>query len=104
MTTHTAHTPTPDDEIPPVSSLELSLWERIRLEPVMVVAVLEAVLVLLATFGLRLSIEQTGAILSLASLVLGLVARSQVVPASRIQTEIVSVETYYEDPLNRSER
>ena len=55
-----------------------NLWGR---EPAMVVAFVQALLVLGVTFGLHLSQEQTGAILAVVSIFLGLVTRSQVTPA-----------------------
>lgn len=55
-----------------------SLWGR---EPAMVVAFVQALLVLAVTFGLNLSQEQTAAILAVVALFLGLVTRSQVSPA-----------------------
>ena len=54
-----------------------NLWGR---EPAMVLALVQAVIVLGVAFGLRLSPEQTGAILALTAVVLGLVTRSQVSP------------------------
>jgi hypothetical protein len=54
-----------------------NLWGR---EPAMVLALVQAVIVLGVAFGLRLSAEQTGAILAVTALVLGLVTRSQVSP------------------------
>lgn len=81
------------DEIPPVSELSgLTLWDRLRLEPVMVLALVEATLALVASFGLELTGEQTGALMAFAAIVVGLIARSRVVPVERIGTEIVSVE------------
>lgn len=55
-----------------------SLWGR---EPAMIVAFIQAVLVLAVTFGLRLTPEQTAAILAVAALALGLITRSRVSPA-----------------------
>jgi hypothetical protein len=54
-----------------------NLWGR---EPAMVLALVQAVIVLGVAFGLKLSAEQTGAILAVTALVLGLVTRSQVSP------------------------
>ena len=56
-----------------------TLWSR---EPVMFLAVLQAGLALLLCFGVRLSPEQTGAIMAFAAAVLGLITRSQVQPKS----------------------
>lgn len=54
------------------------LWGR---EPAMVLALVQTALVLAVSFGLKLSPEQTGAILALTAVVLGLITRSQVSPA-----------------------
>ena len=54
-----------------------NLWGR---EPAMVLALVQAIIVLGVAFGLRLSAEQTGAILAVTALVLGLITRSQVSP------------------------
>lgn len=62
-----------------MSSIE-NLWGR---EPAMVLALVQAVIVLAVSFGLRLSPEQTGAILTLTAVVLGLITRTQVSPASK---------------------
>jgi len=53
------------------------LWGR---EPAMVLALVQTALVLGVSFGLRLTPEQTGAILALTAVVLGLLTRSQVSP------------------------
>ena len=49
-------------------------------EPAMLVAVLEALIVLVVAFGLGITPEQIGAILAFASLALGLVTRALVTP------------------------
>lgn len=54
-----------------------TLWGR---EPAMIVAFIQAILVLAVTFGLNLSQDQTAAILAVAALALGLITRSQVTP------------------------
>ena len=54
-----------------------NLWGR---EPAMVLALIQTALVLGVSFGLRLTPEQTGAILALTAVVLGLLTRSQVSP------------------------
>jgi uncharacterized protein (DUF697 family) len=54
-----------------------NLWGR---EPAMVVAVVQAVLVLAISFGLQLTPEQTGGILAVSAALLGLLTRSQVIP------------------------
>ena len=55
-----------------------TIWGR---EPTMVLALIQAIIVLAVTFGLRLTPEQTGAILTLSAVVLGLITRSRVSPA-----------------------
>lgn len=55
-----------------------NLWGR---EPAMVLAFVQCLIVLGVSFGLRLTPEQTGAILALTAVVLGLITRSQVSPA-----------------------
>lgn len=50
-------------------------------EPAMTIAVVQAVLVLLVSFGLSLSAEQTAAILAASAAVLGWITRSKVTPA-----------------------
>jgi uncharacterized protein (DUF697 family) len=55
------------------------LWGR---EPAMVLAFVQCVIVLGVSFGLRLTPEQTGAILALTAVVLGLLTRTQVSPAA----------------------
>jgi hypothetical protein len=49
-------------------------------EPSMVLAFIQAAIVLAVTFGLQLTTEQTGAILALTALGLGLITRSRVTP------------------------
>lgn len=56
-----------------------NLWGR---EPAAVLALVQAVIVLAVTFGLRLTPEQTAAILALTAIVLGLITRSRVTPVS----------------------
>jgi hypothetical protein len=53
------------------------MWNR---EPAMVLAVVQAVLALVVSFGLDLSVEQAGTIVALSAAVLGLVTRSKVSP------------------------
>jgi hypothetical protein len=54
-----------------------NLWGR---EPAMIVALVQAVIVLGISFGLQMSPEQQGAILALTAVMLGLITRSQVSP------------------------
>ena len=55
-----------------------NLWGR---EHAMVLALVQGLIVLGVSFGLRLTPEQTGAILTLTAVVLGLITRSKVTPA-----------------------
>ncbi len=50
-------------------------------EPVLVYAAVEAIITVAVTFGLHLTAEQTGAILTLTLAVLSLIVRSKVTPA-----------------------
>jgi hypothetical protein len=56
-----------------------TLWGR---EPAMVLALVQAMLALVVAFGLNLAPDQIGASLAVTAVVLGLVTRSQVSPAS----------------------
>jgi hypothetical protein len=49
-------------------------------EPAMVLAFVQAIIVLAVTFGLKLTPEQTGAILAVTALALGLITRTRVSP------------------------
>lgn len=59
------------------------MLERIKDEPVLVVALVEAVLALVVAFGLDLTTEQTAGILLVTGAVLAFVARQRVVPQHR---------------------
>ena len=63
-----------------------NLWGR---EPAMVLACIQAVLVLLLAFGLKLTTDQVAAIVALSAVVLGLITRSQVTPASAPRIDAV---------------
>lgn len=58
-----------------------NLWGR---EPAMVLALVGAVIALGVSFGLKLTLEQTGAILALTQIVLGLITRTQVSPSAKV--------------------
>jgi hypothetical protein len=47
----------------------------------MVLAFVQAIIVLAVSFGLQLTAEQTGAILALTAVALGIITRTQVNPA-----------------------
>ena len=53
------------------------IWNR---EPVLILAVVQAAIGLVASFGLNLSGEQMGAIMAFTAAVLGFVARQRVTP------------------------
>ena len=53
-----------------------------RREPAMVLALVQAVIALVVAFGLSLAPDQIGAILAVTAVVLGLITRSRVSPAS----------------------
>ena len=55
-----------------------NLWGR---NPAMVLALVGALISLGVSFGLQLSAEQTGAIMAVTQIVLGLITRSQVTPS-----------------------
>ena len=53
-------------------------------EPALVLALVQAVLALVVAFGLNLAPDQVGAILAVTAVILGLITRSRVSPASAI--------------------
>lgn len=56
------------------------MLDKLRREPVLVTAVVQALVILAVAFGLDLSDGQQAAILGLSAALMGLVARSQVTP------------------------
>jgi hypothetical protein len=56
--------------------------DRIRNEPALIAGLVQAVLGLLLAFGLKLSIEQVGAIMAVTAAVLAFVVRSVVTPTN----------------------
>lgn len=54
-----------------------TLWGR---EPAVILSLVQAAIVLAVSFGLRLTPEQTGAILALTAVALGLITRTKVTP------------------------
>ena len=56
-----------------------TIWGR---EPAMVLDLVQAVIALVVAFGLSLAPDQIGTILAVTAVVLGLITRSQVSPAS----------------------
>jgi hypothetical protein len=57
----------------------------IRREPALIVGLIEALLVLAVAFGLNLTAEQTAAIVAVATVLGGLVVRSQVTPVAELE-------------------
>ena len=53
-------------------------------EPVLVLGVVQAVLALVVSFGLNLTGDQIGAILAVSAAILSVVARTQVLPTSKV--------------------
>jgi len=64
----------------PAQTILDGIWSRITGEPTMVLALVQAVIVLGISFGLSLTVEQTAAILAITAVVLGLITRSVVTP------------------------
>ena len=62
------------------------MLEKIKNEPVLVTALVQAVLAAAIAFGLDLNDGQVAAILGLTGAVLAFVARSQVTPSSKVHT------------------
>lgn len=56
-----------------------TIWGR---EPAMVLALVQAVVALVVAFGLNLGPDQIGAILAVTAVVLGLITRTRLSPAS----------------------
>lgn len=56
--------------------------DRIKNEPALVLAVVQAVLGLVVAFGFDLTGEQTAAVLTVTAAVLGLIVRSRVTPVT----------------------
>jgi ABC-type transporter Mla maintaining outer membrane lipid asymmetry permease subunit MlaE len=61
-----------------------ALIERVRNEPVLVTALVSAILGLLIAFGLDLSDEQVGSIMALTGTLLAFVARRKVKPTRNL--------------------
>lgn len=57
----------------------MKLWNR---EPALIIGAVQAILALVVAFGLRLTTEQTGAILAATAAILAVVTRSQVTPVA----------------------
>lgn len=59
--------------------------DRIKNEPALYIGLVQAILALVVTFGLDLSVEQVGAILAVTAAVLSVVTRTQVTPTRTIE-------------------
>ena len=55
-----------------------SIYDR---EPALFYGVIQAILVLVVTFGLRLPLEQTGGILAVTAIIVAFLTRQKVTPA-----------------------
>lgn len=56
----------------------------IRKEPTAIAAIVTAVIALAASFGLKLTADQTGTLMALVALIVGFVVRSQVTPTATV--------------------
>ncbi len=61
-----------------------AIINRIKEEPVAVMAVIEAILAVVVVFGISLTTAQATAILGLAGAILTLIARQQVTPTRKL--------------------
>ncbi len=61
-----------------------NLWGR---NPAMILALVGALISLGVAFGLSLTAEQTGAIVAVVQIVLGLITRTQVTPTSQVPAD-----------------
>ena len=59
------------------------MFDYIKKEPAMVMAAIQSGLALGVSFGLKLSVEQAGAIMAFSAAVLGLITRQLVSPAAK---------------------
>jgi len=66
-----------------------NLWGR---EPSMIVALVQAALVMGVSFGLNLTPDQIAGILAVSAVVLGLVTRSQVTPPANLAEVAANIE------------
>lgn len=57
-----------------------TVMDRIKAEPVMFQALVQAAIAMLVAFGLHLTVEQTGTIMAFTAAVLAFITRSQVTP------------------------
>lgn len=66
--------------------------DKIKTEPVLVTAFVQAVLALVVSFGLELSPEQIGGILAVTGAALAFFARAKVVPSAKLAPAEVDLE------------
>lgn len=60
-----------------------SVLDTLKSEPALVAGFVSAVLALLVTFGLKLSVDQSGAVLAVVAAAQALFTRTQVTPTSK---------------------
>lgn len=60
------------------------IYDRIKNEPVLVTALVQAILAMVVAFGLDLSAEQIGGVLAVTAALLAFVARAKVTPTRTI--------------------
>lgn len=66
------------------------IWNR---EPTLILAVVQALIVLAVSFGLDWTTEQQGTVLAVSAAVMGLITRTQVSPVAKVEPEVPSAET-----------
>lgn len=59
-----------------------ALWERIKAQPILVTTLVQTILILVVSFGLKVSPEQTAAIIAVTGALLAIVAASGSTPVS----------------------
>jgi len=61
------------------------IWDKILNEPVLLLNLLNALLAAFVVFGLDLTIEQNAAIISVATVILNIIARQSVTPNRKLK-------------------
>lgn len=77
----------------------MSLWDFVKSEPAVIIAVLGAVISVLASFGLALTAEQTSAVTALVTVIVGILTR-QVVSSPRTVEALLPPIVYSTDNPN----
>jgi hypothetical protein len=62
------------------------MWLRLKQEPALVLGIVQALVVVGVTFGLRLSDEQTAAILAATGMLLAIWTRQVVTPVGKVKS------------------